>query len=86
LQCTGGAVKCINGRMAHQDIMEFVESKAAYSDVGMLLPEVFILYKSRIADYSSILEFEQLKALAAVELEGIDENEPVVVLVNPRKG
>ena len=86
LQCTGGTVKCINGGSAQQDIIEFVENKAAYSDVGMILPEVFILYRSRIADYSSILDLAQLKALTAVELEGIDKNEPVVVLAHPRKG
>jgi N-methylhydantoinase A len=51
----------------------------------MVLPEVFILHGSRIADYSTILNYEQLKSLVGIELEGLPENEPVAVFISRRK-
>ena len=70
---------------AQAGIAEFIEDKATYNDVGMILPEVFLLYKSRIADYSSILDFDQLKGLIRIELQGLEEEEPVVCVVRTRK-
>lgn len=69
---------------AVQDIAAYIEEKAVYNDIGMLLPEVFILYKSRIADYTKILDFSQLKILIKLELEGLDKKEPVLCILHRR--
>lgn len=66
-------------------IAAFVEKRADYNDMGLVLPEVFLLYKNRIVDYSSILEFEQLKKLIEVELQGLEEREPILCILRVRK-
>ncbi|MBU9728434.1 hydantoinase/oxoprolinase family protein [Diplocloster modestus] len=85
LQVNHGYVKQTCVKNAQAGIAEFIEDKATYNDVGMILPEVFLLYKSRIADYSSILDFDQLKGLIRIELQGLEEEEPVVCVVRTRK-
>lgn len=75
-QCTAKDMAAIHG---------FIERESEYNDVGMVLPEVFILHGNRIADFSTILNYDQLKSLVGIELEGLPENEPVVVFINRRK-
>lgn len=70
---------------AYEAIAQFIDEKVVYTDAGMILPEVFILYKSKIGDYSSILDFNQLKNLIKTELNGLDKDEPVVALIRRRK-
>lgn len=75
-QCTAKDMDAIYG---------FIERESEYNDVGMVLPEVFILHGNRIADFSTILNYGQLKSLVDIELEGLPKNEPVVVFINRRK-
>jgi hypothetical protein len=84
LQSNRGAVRQCTAKDLHT-IHSFIEQEAEYNDVGMVLPEVFILHGSRIADYSTILNYEQLKSLVGIELEGLPENEPVAVFISRRK-
>lgn len=70
---------------AYEAIAQFIDEKVVYTDAGIILPEVFILYKSKIGDYSSILDFNQLKNLIKTELNGLDKDEPVVALIRRRK-
>lgn len=85
LQINNGHMLQTTAGRAMGHIAAFVEKKADYNDVGMILPEVFVLYKSRIADYASILSFESLQGLIDIELQGLDEQEPVVCLLRARK-
>ncbi len=85
LQCTGSFVKSTTAGRALADIAAFIEEKAVYSDVGMVVPEVFLLYRSRIVDYTSVLDFSQIRTLLSIELEGLEPDEPVVALLHPRK-
>jgi hypothetical protein len=62
----------------------FAEEQANYNDAGMVIPEVFLLYKNRIADFSSILQIEQLRGLVQAELEGLPGDEPVVIITHKR--
>ena len=61
-------------------LKEFIESASDYSDVGITLAQFFIVYKNRIADYSSILDYSQLLGLVNLELEGLDDDEIIVML------
>lgn len=85
LQVNDGYTMQTSAGSAQAGIAAFIEDKAIYNDVGMVLPEVFLLYKSRIADYSSILDFDQLKGLIRIELQGLAEEEPIVCVVRTRR-
>lgn len=85
LQVNNGHTMETQAETALAQIAAFVEAKAFYNDVGMIVPEVFLLYKSRIADYSSILNFEQLQDLIHVELQGLPKEEPVACILRVRK-
>ena len=62
----------------------FIESASDYSDVGITLAQFFIVYKNRIADYSTILDFKQLLGLVSIELQGLDDDEVVIMLSSKR--
>ena len=63
----------------------FLQNVSSYNDAGQILPEVFVLHGSRIADLSSVLVHDQVMQLAGLELEGASPDMPVCVLVHPRK-
>lgn len=84
LQSNRGAVLQCTAKDLYM-VHSFIEQEAEYNDVGMVLPEVFILHGSRIADFSTILNYEQLKSLIGIELEGLPENEPAAVFISRRK-
>lgn len=84
LQCSGAALQTVMHKANHE-IPAFIEKNSIYNDAGMIIPEVFVLYKSRIADFSTILDFEKIKELIKIELQGLKQDEPVVVIVQPRK-
>ncbi len=84
LQSNRGAVLQCTAKDLYM-VHSFIEQEAEYNDVGMVLPEVFILHGNRIADFSTILNYEQLKSLIGIELEGLPENEPAAVFISRRK-
>ncbi len=86
LQCERGAYLLTDTSNAKTSIKAFVEKESNYSDVGMVLPEIFLFYKSRVVDYSSVLDRGQLDTLIQIELDGLEIDEPIVVLAHPRKG
>ena len=81
LQLNKGAYMqtCANG-----EIPEFIQSESIYNDVGMIIPEIFMLYKSRVVDFSTILDYKQVMELIRIELDGLEEDEPIVLLAHPR--
>ena len=68
----------------YNGLNRFVELASDYSDAGITIAQFFIVYKNRVADYSSVLEFKQLIGLINVELEGLDDEETVILLSSKR--
>ena len=68
-----------------QSALAYVESRAAYSDAGMMIPRVFMIYGERICDYSSILDFKQLESLIKLETEGLEPTERIILALERRK-
>ena len=85
LQLNAGFVLQTTVHHAEKQAIDFIEEKIKYSDVGMILPEVFLLYKSKMVDYSTVLDPVQLKNLIKIELDGLNGDEPLVVLIRMRK-
>jgi len=65
-------------------VNRFIESASDYSDAGITLAEFFIVYKNRIADYSTILDLKQLTGLINLELDGLDDEEIIIMLSSKR--
>jgi len=66
------------------DVDKFIESVSDYSDAGITLAQFFIIYKNRIADVSSVIDFKQLLGMIKVELQGLDDDEIIIMLSNKR--
>jgi len=62
-----------------------IDEDTTYGDVGRALPDLFVLRRSRIAEFTGMADADQLAALAEEELAGVDDEEPVVVLTVPRR-
>ncbi|SCX74901.1 hydantoinase/oxoprolinase family protein [Alkaliphilus peptidifermentans] len=62
----------------------FIDDVSVHNDVGMIIPEIFMLYGSRIVDFSTILDSVQLLSLIQIELQGLEDNEPIVLVARPR--
>jgi len=66
------------------DIDRFLQDVSDYSDAGQILPEVYLLYGSRIVDFSSVLEQTQVESLMKMELNGMPDNTSIVLLAKHR--
>jgi N-methylhydantoinase A len=62
-----------------------IDEDTTYGDVGRALPDLFVLRRSRIAEFTGMADADQLAALAEEELAGVDDEEPIVVLTVPRR-
>lgn len=68
-----------------ESLFGFIEKEAVYNDVGMVVPEVFLLFRNRICDYSTIIDYSQLKDVIRIEIADLPSTEQVVLLINRRK-
>ncbi len=62
-----------------------IDEHTAFGDVGRALPDVFLLRGSRIAELAGMAEPAQILGLIADELAGVDADEPVVLLLVPKR-
>jgi N-methylhydantoinase A len=62
-----------------------VDEHTAFGDVGRALPDVFLLRGSRIGEFAGMAEGEQVAALVREELSGVADDDPVVLLVVPKR-
>lgn len=69
------------GALAAQ-MPDFVDSMTTYNDGGAMLPQCHLYVRHKQIDLSGVMEKENLMSLAALELEFIDENEPVLIVAS----
>ena len=62
----------------NDELTRAVEALTDYGDAGRTLPDIFILYGARLANFSGLAELEQVLALTEVELRSLD---PAISLV-----
>ncbi|HMY70994.1 MAG TPA: hydantoinase/oxoprolinase family protein, partial [Blastocatellia bacterium] len=62
-----------------------VESLTDYGDAGRAIPDIFILYGARIANFSGLADLEQVKALVEVELRSLDPATKLLVIACPKQ-
>jgi N-methylhydantoinase A len=67
------------------ELTRAVEALTDYGDAGRTIPDVFILYGARLANFSGLAELEQLLALTEVELRSLDPATPLIILACPKE-
>jgi len=69
---------------AAADCDRFIETCSGYNDAGQIVPSVFLLHGSKISDLSTIMGKQQLLDIISLELDGDEQDAPVVLLASPR--
>ena len=60
-----------------EDLTQAVDSLTDYGDAGRTLPDIFLLYGTRLANFSGLATLEQVLTLVEVELGGLDPDCPL---------
>lgn len=64
-------------RTVREELTRAVESLTDYGDAGRTLPDLFLLYGTRLANFSGLATLEQVLTLVEVELGGLDPDFPL---------
>jgi hypothetical protein len=67
------------------ELTRAVEALTDYGDAGRQIPDIFILYGARLANFSGLAELEQALALAEVELRSLDPATNLVIVACPKQ-
>jgi len=51
-----------------------------YTEAGSIVPESYLLYEARVFDMSGLKNLEEYRAMASVELQGVEEGLPAVIV------
>ncbi|MBV8367805.1 MAG: hydantoinase/oxoprolinase [Candidatus Eremiobacteraeota bacterium] len=62
-----------------------VDEHTAFGDVGRALPDVFLLRGARIGEFAGMAEAAQVAGLVREELSGVPDDDPVVLLIAPKR-
>jgi N-methylhydantoinase A/oxoprolinase/acetone carboxylase beta subunit len=61
-------------------LRDAIEAATAFGDVGRAMPDVYLLYGARIADFSGLAGADQALALADEELRGLDPSATLTII------
>ena len=67
-----------------KDVNWMLEELTEYNDGGSSLPNLYLIVGRRIVDLSGMQKPEQVISLAQVELEGLPDSEPLIVIGTKR--
>ncbi|MBI2252416.1 MAG: hypothetical protein HYU63_06735, partial [Armatimonadetes bacterium] len=62
------------------DLENFLKTNLHYGDAGASILRIYILYGKKILDFSTLISYEQVLALAKIELKFAKQEEPIVIL------
>ena len=68
------------------ELARAVDQLTDYGDAGRTIPDIFVLYGARIANFSGLADLAQVKALAEVELRSLDPATGLLVVACPKQG
>lgn len=61
-----------------------VEQLTDFGDAGRTIPDIFVLYGSRLANFSGLADLDQVLALSEVELRSLDPLTKLIVIACPK--
>ncbi len=85
LQINDARYGVIKAGRAVENVSAFIREVSEYNDAGMFVPNVFLIYASRIADLSTLMEESQIMDMVSIETKGLGEDEAVIVISQKRK-
>lgn len=65
-------------------LTQAVEQLTDFGDAGRAIPDIFVLYGSRIANFSGLADLDQVLALSEVELRSLDPLTKLIVMACPK--
>ena len=65
-------------------LTQAVEQLTDFGDAGRAIPDIFVLYGSRIANFSGLADLDQVLALSEVELRSLDPLTKLIVIACPK--
>lgn len=68
----------------HEAARRLLEEASTVKDTGRVLPNVFVLFGSRVIDLTGVADESLIHSMIDVELAGLPEDTPVVLLGQPR--
>ncbi|MGH9838164.1 MAG: hydantoinase/oxoprolinase family protein [Blastocatellia bacterium] len=69
----------------NEELARVVDQLTDYGDAGRAIPDIFILYGARIANFSGLAGLDQVTALVEVELRLLDPATKLVVIACPKQ-
>jgi len=85
LQRSAARVKTTDLAHIKDELARAVDQLTDYGDAGRTIPDIFILYGARIANFSGLADLDQVTALAEVELRSLDPSTRLVVIACPKQ-
>ncbi|MGE0886107.1 MAG: hydantoinase/oxoprolinase family protein [Blastocatellales bacterium] len=85
LQREKASVSVTNLANMKAELARAVDFLTDYGDAGRAIPDIFILYGARIANFSGLADLDQVTALAEVELRSLDPETRLVVVACPKQ-
>jgi N-methylhydantoinase A len=80
----GAVAMTLRAGAVPQVLPRAIDEQTRFGDVGRALPDVFLVRGARIGEFSGMAEGAHIVGLAADELAGVDEDEPIVVVLVPK--
>lgn len=82
-----GAARVRACELAHlnDELTQAVEELTDYGDAGRTIPDIFVLYGGRIANFSGLAALDQVAALAEAELRALDPSTRLLVIACPKQ-
>jgi hypothetical protein len=68
------------------ELTRAVEELTDFGDAGRAIPDIFILYGARIANFSGLADLDQVIALTEAELRTMDPSTRLVIVACPKHG
>jgi N-methylhydantoinase A/oxoprolinase/acetone carboxylase beta subunit len=69
----------------NDELARAVEALTDYGDAGRTIPDIFLLYGARLANFAGLAELEQVQALVEVELRSLEPATKLVVIACPKQ-
>lgn len=85
LQREKASVSVTNLANVTAELARAVDFLTDYGDAGRAIPDIFILYGARIANFSGLADLDQVTALAEVELRSLNHETRLVVVACPKQ-